>query len=277
MKAAVVQMASGPVKSDNVRKAAVFVKDAIGQGAEFIALPEVFNYRGPTGKRSDLKPVKEPIPGESLKPLMALAKEKSVFILAGSIFETIKNSAKVYNTSVLIDRNGKVAANYRKKYLFDADLGEKQVRESYCFAAGKKLTTVQVGDFRLGMSICFDLRFPELFREYAAKGVNVFTVPSAFTKMTGQAHWEVLLRARAVENLCYVIAPNQIGPDARGVVSYGNSMIVDPWGKILAWASDDKEEIIYAEIEMNVLQEKRKILPTISKVKSQKSKIKSSR
>ena len=263
MKVAVVQMGSGPDKSANVQKAAAFVQEAIDRGAEFIALPEIFNYRGPTGKRSDLKLIKEPVPGRSLKPLMALAEEHDVFILAGSIFETIKNSEKVYNTSVLIDRQGKAAAVYRKKNLFDADLGEKQVKESYCFTAGKKLTTAQAGDFKVGLAVCFDLRFPELFREYAARGADVFTVPSAFTKVTGQAHWEVLLRARAVENLCYVIAPNQIGSDARGIVSYGNSMIVDPWGTVLARASDDREEIIYADIEMKVIQEKRKTLPTI--------------
>lgn len=265
MKVAAVQMGSGPAKGENLRKAAAFVKEAIGQGAEFIALPEVFNYRGPTGKRSDLKVVREKVPGESLQPLIFLAKEHGVFILAGSVFEAITGSEKVYNTSALIGRKGKVEALYRKKNLFDADLGDKQVKESYCFAAGKKISTSQVGDFKVGLTICFDLRFPELFREYAKKGVNVFTVPSAFTRFTGQSHWEVLLRARAVENLSYVIAPNQIGSDARGIVSYGNSMIVDPWGKILARASDDKEEIIYADISISVVQEKRKILPTIAK------------
>lgn len=265
MKVAAVQMGSGPVKSENVRKATAFVGEAIARGAEFIALPEVFNYRGPTGKRSDLKLIKERVPGDSLQPLMDLARKHKIFILAGSIFEEIKNSEKVYNTSVLIGRTGKAAAVYRKKNLFDADLGDKQIKESYCFSAGKKLAMAQVGDFKFGLTICFDLRFPELFREYAVKGVNVFTVPSAFTKVTGQVHWEVLLRARAIENLSYVIAPDQIGFDARGVAAYGNSMIVDPWGKILTRASDDREEIIYADIEMNAVQEKRKILPTIAK------------
>ena len=122
-----------------------------------------------------------------------------------------------------------------------------------------------VEEFKVGLSICYDLRFPKLYQDYAALGANVLTVPSCFTKITGQAHWEILLRARAIENLCYVLAPNQVGRDARGIESYGHSMVVDPWGNVIAEGSVDKEEIIYADISMQHIIDARAKLPGIIK------------
>ena len=265
MKVAVIQMSSGSKKTENIAKAVSLVAQAIKNGGQFILLPEVFNYRGLIKTPDDLRSIKEKIPGGSTQPFIDLAKRHGVAILAGSIYEEIKNSEKVYNTSVFINNAGEIKAAYRKMHLFDALVGKIPVKESPIFDAGHQPAAVVVENFLVGLSVCYDLRFAELYQRYAKDGAQVFTVPSAFTRITGQAHWEVLLRARAIENLCYVLAPNQIGLDGRGVESYGRSMIIDPWGEILSVASADREEIIYADIDINVVLEKRKILPGIYK------------
>ncbi|MBU4334897.1 MAG: carbon-nitrogen hydrolase family protein, partial [Candidatus Omnitrophica bacterium] len=185
------------------------------------------------------------------------AKKNKVSILAGSLYEKIQSSKKVYNTSVLIGSDGKVSAKYRKINLFDANVDGKRIRESKHFAAGTKTALANVHGIKVGLSICFDLRYPELYRKYSLEGAEILCVPSAFTMTTGKAHWEMLLRARAIENKCFVLAPNQTGENSQGVLCYGNSMIVDPWGQILARASNNKEEIIYADINKEkVLQVK---------------------
>ena len=261
MKVALIQFGAGANKARNIEKAAALVKRAIEAKASFVLLPEVFSYRGIIESKGWLQQVAEDIPGESLKPLMILAKKNKVFILAGSIFEKIKGSRKVYNTSVLINDRGNIQAVYRKKHLFNASLGKNRIQESKNFLQGTREVLTKVKDFQVGMSICYDLRFPDLYQVYGEMKADVLVVPSAFTKKTGEAHWEVLLRARAIENRCYVLAPNQIGKDARAIASYGNSMVVDPWGRILARASNNKEEIVYAEVDKKILGETRAILP----------------
>ena len=139
----------------------------------------------------------------------------------------------------------------------------KKIKESDYFLSGKQIALTRVKDFNLGMSICYDLRFPELYRHYFGRGAEILTVPSAFTAKTGQAHWESLLRARAIENLAYVLAPNQVGTDSKGILSHGHSMIVSPWGEIIARASNDKEEIIYGVISHDNISKARAILPGI--------------
>lgn len=265
MKAAVIQMNSIADKQANIIKACAFVKEALAQKADFVLLPEVFNYRGRFNRKEESRVVKEAIPGPSVEPFLQLSRQSGAAILLGSIYEAIPHSEKVYNSSVFIDPQGKVGAIYRKQHLFDAVIGRVIFKESYCFKAGSRQVSVKLGGFMLGLSVCYDLRFPEMYRRYARDGVNVLTVPSAFTKTTGEAHWEPLLRARAIENLSYVLAPNQIGPDGRGVMAYGHSMIIDPWGKVLAEASADKEEIIYAHLDMAVIKQKRSLLPAINK------------
>jgi len=261
MKVALIQMNATNDKSRNIVRAVELVKEAMACQSRFVLLPEVFNFRGVLTQPRDIQGIAEPIGGESLRPFMALAKKHKVFILAGSVYEKVKGMKKVYNTSVLIDDNGKISTRYRKIHLFDAIIGKKVIKESKLFVAGRKMAIGVVDKLRVGLSVCYDLRFPRLYKNYAQQGVHVLCVPSAFTKATGQAHWEVLLRARAIENLCYILAPNQIGHDGRGVPSYGHSMIIDPWGKILAEASGDKEEIIYARLDKDVLAGARKLLP----------------
>jgi predicted amidohydrolase len=263
VKVALVQLSATKDKKENVEKAQQLVRRAAARGAKFILLPEVFNYRGPLNAPKFFLSVPERIPGKSTKPFLSLAKEKKIHVLLGSVYEKAPGGRRAYNTSVLIDSRGRVRATYRKINLFDAVIGKKGLKESKTFKAGHLRKVVRVGEFKAGMSICYDLRFPLLYRAHAVRGANVMLVPSAFTRKTGEAHWKTLLRARAIENLSYVLAPNQIGKDARGVASYGHSMIVSPWGKILAEASGDREEILYADIKLSEVVEVRKVLPKI--------------
>ena len=259
MKVALIQVSAGPDKELNLRKAVKFVERAAKAGAEFILLPEIFVFRGKLTS-GNLKEIAESIPGQITGRFGELAKKYKVSILAGSIFEKA-DGKKVYNTSVLIDDHGQLRAKYRKMNLFSARLGKRRIREEDNFYRGKNIVLTKVQGFRVGLSVCFDLRFPALYEQYFKRGAGILTVPSAFTKKTGRAHWEVLLRARAIENQCFVLAPNQIGEDYRGIASYGNSMVVDPWGRILARASGNKEEIIYADINMKDIKQAKQILP----------------
>lgn len=267
MRIALIQFNAGADKADNIARAFVFVRRAVENGAQFVLLPEIYNFRGDVRNKALVASVSEKIPGVSVGPFMKLARAQGVFILVGSVFEKAPPKAG-YNTSVLIDARGRVAAKYRKIHLFDARLGDQTVRESDCFRPGRAGVKTRAGKFTVGLSVCYDLRFPDLYRSYGASGVDVITVPSCFTKETGQAHWEVLLRARAVENLCYVLAPNQVGTDARGIAAYGNSMVVGPWGEVIARGSDDKEEIVYAEIKTEEIKKARAILPGINRALS---------
>ncbi len=266
MKVALIQFNAGPDKNDNIARAFDLVRRAVENKAQFVLLPEIYNFRGDVRDKALVASVSEKVPGASVEPFMKLARAQGVFILAGSVFEKAPGG-KAYNTSVLIDGRGRVAAKYRKIHLFDARLGDQMVRESGCFRPGRAGVKTRAGEFTVGLSVCYDLRFGDLYRGYGRLGVDVLTVPSCFTKNTGQAHWEVLLRARAIENLCYVLAPNQVGMDARGIAAYGNSMVVGPWGDVIARGSDDKEEIVYAEIKTEEIKKARAILPGIIKRK----------
>lgn len=260
MKVAVIQTNAGANKKQNIKRAVDLVSRAVGQGAKWIALPEMFSYRGPLSAEN-FSSIVEKIPGESTLPLMALARQGNVFILAGSVYEKSPKKNKCCNTSALINGAGKIIAKYRKMNLFNAVIGKTVIKESAWFLPGRSPQIARVEDFKVGLSICYDLRFGELFRKYANQGAQVLCIPAVFTKKTGQAHWEVLVRARAIENLSYVLAPNQAGEDYRGVASYGNSLIVSPWGEVIARASADREEIIYADIHQSAIEEARAVLP----------------
>ncbi|MCA9399176.1 MAG: carbon-nitrogen hydrolase family protein [Candidatus Omnitrophica bacterium] len=257
MKVALIQSKAGTQKEENIKRAVAFVRKAAQKKAEFILLPELFVYQGPDGAGAA-----EMIPGPTTRVFMKLAAEYGVYILCGSVYERVRGSKKVYNTAVLLNPKGNIQARYRKNHLFDAVIGRRVVKESQRFLAGKRGIIAKIKDFRVGLSICYDLRFPEFYRRYSKKGVDVLCVSSAFTHKTGKAHWEVLLRSRAVENLSYVLAPNQCGVDGKGMLNYGNSMVVSPWGEILVRASEKREGIAFAEIKKDVIQQKRKILPS---------------
>lgn len=272
MKVALLQFCAGADKAANLSKALTLSQEAIEKGAQFILLPEVFNFRGDTSNKELFLKAAERVPGPSTDAFSPLAKKYDVCFLLGSILEKAPN-AHVYNTSVFMGPHGKRIAKYRKIHLFDARIGDKTVVEADCFRAGTRPVTVTIpadrrgrGEFRMGLSICYDLRFPGLYQNYARKGVEILTVPSCFTKETGEAHWETLLRARAIENLSYVLAPNQVGSDARGMQAYGHSMIISPWGEVIARGSGAGQEIIFGDINMDEIRKARQILPGIIKM-----------
>ena len=264
MKTAVIQLGATADKERNLKKAVDFVRQAVDRRAQLIVLPEVFIFRGDIRIAKDMRAVAETVPGKSLRPLMALAKKHRVFIVAGSIYEKAAETDRAYNTSVFIDDHGTIKAKYRKIHLFEAALGNKRIREADCFVAGHKMVMARAKEFKMGLSICYDLRFPQMYRKYAASGAHAVCVPSAFTHETGKAHWEVLLRARAIENRYYVLAPNQIGKSGVGVRHYGHSMIVGPWGEVLATASEGREEIIYAQMSLTDIKAARQKLPALT-------------
>ena len=258
--AAVVQMSSGSDRASNLRRAAELVRDAAARDARLVVLPEVFAWRGLDGGDPTSA---EAIPGPTTETMSALARELGIFLCLGSILETVAGDARRYNTSCLVDPSGSIIARYRKIHLFDVALpGRVAVRESATRLAGDEPVVVRTPLATLGCSICYDLRFPELYRRLAMDGAEVLLVPSAFTAPTGVAHWEVLCRARAVENQCFLLAPNQTGESPHGHRDYGNSMIVDPWGAVLARLGDD-EGVAVAELDGAHLARVRRELPAL--------------
>jgi len=259
--AAAAQMVASDEKAANLKEAERWVRQAAGQGARLVALPEVFIWRG--SKKSETEQA-EPIPGASSTAMAGLARELQIYLLAGSILEKIPNSTKAYNTSLLIDPAGKIIASYRKIHLFDVDLANGvSLRESDTRAPGEAVVVGNTGLCTMGLSVCYDLRFPELYRGLAQQGAQIIFVPSAFTAYTGQAHWESLLRARAIENQLYMIAPAQFGQNRSSFKTHGHTMIVDPWGRILAELPDGPG-VITAEIDLDYLAQVRAELPALA-------------
>ncbi len=258
--AAAIQMLATDDKAANLKEAEHEVRRAAAQGARLIALPEVFIWRG--DKRLE-REFAESIPGPTSKTMGALAGELETYLLAGSILEAIPGSAKVYNTSLFFGPSGNLLASYRKIHLFDVDLANgTSLRESASREYGDSLVVTDTEFCKAGLSVCYDLRFPELYRTLAKQGAELIFVPSAFTAYTGEAHWEALLRARAIENQVYIIAPDQFGKSAKSFDTHGHSMIVDPWGEILSELPDGPG-VITAEIDLDYLAKVRAELPAL--------------
>lgn len=227
---------------------------------DLIALPEVFCIRG---SNDDFRSQATLLTGPLLNFLGSIAHRHNAWVLAGSIME--KHDSGIYNTSVLLNRRGEIAATYRKIHLFEAQLESGQIiRESDLWQAGTEPVMTEVDGWQCGMAICYDLRFPELFRHYSAKGAQLFFLPSNFTQRTGKDHWEVLLRARAIENQCFIVAPNQCGTNPHtGVASYGNSMIIGPWGEVMA-RFQDTEEAVTINLDIHELEKTRRTVPALT-------------
>lgn len=258
--AAAVQMVASDDKAANLAAAGHWIRQAAGRGARVVALPEVFFWRG---EKKNERDAAEPIPGRSSTALGEIARGLGIYLLGGSILETLPGSEKVYNTSLLFDPEGRIIARYRKIHLFDVDLANgTSLRESATREHGDRVVAAPTDLCSMGMSVCYDLRFPELYRGLGDQGAELVFVPSAFTSYTGAAHWEALLRARAIENQVYVIAPGQFGQSATSFETHGHSMIVDPWGRILAELSDGAG-VIVAEIDLDYLQKVRAELPAL--------------
>jgi predicted amidohydrolase len=260
--AAAVQMSSGPDKDRNLETAQRLIRAAAQRAASIVVLPEVFNWRG---RRADQPAAAEDLDGPTLTLMARLARELRLFLIAGSITERIPGHSKAYNTSVLIGPGGDVLGVYRKIHLFDVELtGRVSTRESDVKVAGSEAVCVSSEMANFGLSVCYDLRFPELYRQLAQRGASVITIPSAFTYPTGEAHWEVLVRARAIENQAFVIAPGQFGKNVHGFSDYGNSMIVDPWGRVLVRAPGEGEAVIAAPLDFDELERVRRELPALT-------------
>ncbi len=228
---AAIQMASGPSVSANLEEAGRLIEDAASQGAKLVVLPEYFCIMGM--RDTDKLAVKEQ-PGEGLVQtfLSETSRRLDVWLVGGSVPLASPESGKIYNSSLAYDNQGKLVARYDKIHLFGMSLGAERFAEEKTIKAGSEVVTFDSPFGRIGLSICYDLRFPELYRMMGA--VDIILAPSAFTAITGKAHWEVLVRARAVENLAYVIAPGQGGYHVSGRETNGDSMIVDPWGAVMA-------------------------------------------
>lgn len=259
---AAIQMKSHESKQQNLSHAEALLDIAIEKGAKLIALPELFNF---LGTPETMKANAEPVPGPTTDRLCAKARGSSVYILGGSIAEKADKAGKVFNTSVLINPSGDIIARYSKIHLFDVEIGTQvSVKESDTFNPGDELVTAETEYGVAGLSICYDLRFPELYRGLTLKGARIIFVPAAFMAATGKDHWKTLLKARAIENQVYVIAPDVIGPiPGTKLTTYGRSIIVDPWGTVLAQATDN-ECVITAELDFDYLQEVRTGLPCLA-------------
>jgi predicted amidohydrolase len=256
--AAAIQLTSGSDQDANLARAETLVRRAAARGARLVALPEVFAWRG---DRAAEVAMASPVPGPLSERLQALAADLGVVLIAGSFLERAPDDTKVYNTALVLDVDGTVRGTYRKIHLFDVDLpGRVSIRESDTRTPGDAIVTAETACGTIGLSICYDLRFPELYRALTRAGATILAIPAAFTFVTGAAHWEPLLRARAIENQAYLVAPNQTGLGPHGIADYGHSMIVDPWGTILARAAEG-EQVILAEIDPSRLARVRAEMP----------------
>ncbi len=261
MRVALVQMTSTDDLPANLAAARRAVSEAVERGAEFVALPENFAFLRREGKPI---PCAQPLDGEIVETVRELARRHRVPILAGTFAERIEGDRRVFNTSALISADGEIAAVYRKIHLFDVDLGDSGgvYRESAFTAPGAEVVVAETEFGRVGLSVCYDVRFPELYRQMAARGADWIAVPSAFAPETGKAHWEVLLRARAIENQAFVLAPAQCGRHSADRASHGRSLVVDPWGRILA-EGGEAPAIVVADCDPEELKRVRSRLPAL--------------
>jgi len=245
-------------KEDNLERALFMMEQAGRDGADLVCLPECFTYLGP---QRDMPRHAEEIPGPTTERLAQVARKHRMYVHGGSIPEISGTGGMVYNTTVFLDRDGTLLGTYRKIHLFDVDLGVVSYRESDTTLPGNRLVTVTTGLGTIGLTICYDLRFPELYRSLALAGARLILVPAAFTLYTGKDHWEPLLRARAIENQVFVAAPAQLGTSEPGNITYGNSMVVDPWGVPVARCSE-REQVLMATIDLDLIDEVRAKVPS---------------
>jgi predicted amidohydrolase len=261
LRVAAVQLNSTADPAANLAVADRLTRAAAADGARVIVLPEKWTAMGPD---EDLRAAAETLEGPAIGWARAIARELGVDLIAGSIVERVEGREKLANTSVHVDPDGELRAVYRKLHMFDVDVGGRSYRESDLEEPGDEIVLSQTAEgLELGLSICYDLRFPELYRILAVRGARVFPLPAAFTLATTRDHWETLIRARAIENQAFVIAANQIGSHAGGSRSGGRSMIVDPWGLVLAQAPDGEGHIV-AELDLERQREIRERLPALA-------------
>jgi predicted amidohydrolase len=259
MHAAAVQLNSTDQYDRNLEVAERLVRHAAADGAELIVLPEKWTV---LGSPEAIRGSAEPLDGPALSAAAGWASELGVFLVAGSVPEVVPDQEKLANTSVMFGPDGEPLAIYRKIHMFDVDVADVSYRESEIEQAGDEIALGDADGTQVGLTICYDLRFPELYRILALRGARVITVPSAFTERTGRDHWEVLVRARAVEDQLFMVAAGQIGFAPPHYRSYGRSMIVDPWGVVLAQAADS-ECFVSADLDFASQDDVRNRLPAL--------------
>jgi deaminated glutathione amidase len=258
---AAVQMNSRDDKPVNVETALTLIDRAAETGARLVALPEIWPY---LGAAEGILDAAEPIPGPITDMLADRARRHRIYLHGGSFHQLEPGNPRVLNTAVVFNPDGDLIATYSKIHMFDVVLeGVATYEESASVAPGSEIVTFDIDGFRVGLAICYDLRFPELFRILALRGADLIVLPAAFTMTTGKDHWEVLIRARAIENGVYMMAPGQVGQDGYGKWCYGRSMIVDPWGTVLATAPD-VETVISATVDQSILRRVRRQVPSLA-------------
>ena len=261
MLAAAVQLHSTADRDRNLEAADRLTRAAASAGARLVVLPEKWPCLGTPEQTAAGA---EPLDGPAVRWARATARELGIDLVAGSFAERAEGNGRGSNTSVHVGPDGEIAASYRKMHMFDVEVGGRTYRESEHEAPGDEVVLSATADgVELGLTVCYDLRFPELYRILAVRGARVLAVPAAFTLATTREHWEVLLRARAIEDQCFVVAPNQIGEHAPGIRSGGRSMIVDPWGVVLAQAPD-AETFVLADLDLDRQAEIRRTLPSLA-------------
>jgi predicted amidohydrolase len=261
IRVACVQLTSRQDKAANLARAESLVARAASTGADIVVLPEKWNL---IGDADDFRAAAEPLDGgESVQAMSTWARTLGITLVGGSITERREGREKLSNTCCLFDAEGELVAVYRKIHLFDVEVGGHVYRESEAEEPGTEPVVAHAEDWSIGLTVCYDVRFPELYRILALEGAELATVPAHFTTPTGRDHWHVLLRARAIENQFYVAAAGQVGETIAGKPAYGRSLIVDPWGTLLAQAPDE-ETVIVAEIDLARLRDIRAKLPSLA-------------
>jgi len=261
IRVACVQMTSGADKPANLATAERLVSQAAATGADVVVLPEKWNAIGDAAvSHATAEPIEG---GESVEAMSRWSRQHGITLVGGSITERREGREKLSNTSLVFDPEGQIVAAYRKIHLFDVEVGGVVYRESEAEEPGEEPVVAEIEDWKLGLSVCYDIRFPELYRILALEGAELVTVPAHFTTPTGKDHWHVLLRARAIENQLYVAAAAQIGETLPGRPAYGRSLITDPWGIVVAQAPD-AETVIAAELDLVHLRDIRAKLPSLA-------------
>ncbi len=261
---AAIQMASGPQVTANLLLAGQLIAEAAGKGARFVVLPENFGLMGVT-EQDKLEVAESANGGPMQEFLEENARKHGVWICGGTLPVETPEPGKVYASSFIYNDEGRQVARYDKVHLFDVSLPDvdENYNESETILPGDRTVVVDTPFGKIGLAVCYDLRFPELFRELVDRGAEIILVPAAFTDLTGKAHWDILVRARAVENLCYVVASAQGGYHVNGRTTYGHSMIVDPWGAVVDEADDHKPGIVLGDISLDCLSRVRRSFPVL--------------
>lgn len=261
-KLAVCQMMTGKDKDKNIEKAINMINEAADNGAELVVLPEIFNSPYDT---SCFEKYSEKYPGKTSERLKEIAKKRAVYVLGGSIPE--ESEGKIYNTAYFFDDRGEMIARHRKMHLFDIDVvGGQYFKESDVLSPGDDFTVADTKFGKIGIGICFDVRFPEYFRVLAKKGAELILLPASFNMTTGPLHWEISLRMRAIDNQVYLVGASPARNMNSSYISYANSRVVDPWGRVVSQA-DEKECIIYADIDSKLIDSFREEIPILKSLR----------